>query len=95
MDRTDDELVIRGPIMVPFGWLIAIIGAAGSAFVLAFAVGVWVATVSTKTDAHTIAIEKLQESNLSDRVVRIETILTMVYPEQAKKARRMPAQADE
>lgn len=74
--------------MVPMGWLIAILGAACSAFVLSFTVGVWVTTVSIDSKAALAKVEKLESEDTSGRLVRVETILTMVYPEQAREARR-------
>lgn len=89
-----EELIIRGPVLVPTGWLVAIVGAAATGVGLAFSIGLWVAAVSNKTEAHESAIQELQKDH--DRVVRIETILAMVYPEQARQARqRIPAQKEE
>lgn len=87
MLREDEELAIRGPILIPAGWLIAILGAAVTGITLAFGIGVWVATVSSETKANSQEIAKLQNGDLTSRVIRIETILSLVYPEKAKEAR--------
>lgn len=84
-------LRIRGPVLVPFGWLVSLVLVAISGFGLAFGVGIWVATISVKSEATAAKVEKLEDGDLSGRVIRIETILSMVYPEQSKEAKRMLA----
>lgn len=86
---------IRGPVLVPFGWLISLIAVAVSGIGLAFAIGIWVATISIEGKATQAKVARLEDGDLSGRVVRIETILSLVYPEQAEKARRLASPRSE
>lgn len=93
--KQKDELVIRGPVLVPYGWLVAIIGASGTAILLAFSVGVWAASTSTRievlanaTSAQGSEVAKLKDAQpeISVRLAKIETILTYAFPKEARKA---------
>jgi shikimate kinase len=86
MPKGDGEIVIRGPVLIPAGWLVAIIGAAVTGIGLAFGVGVWVATVSSETKANSEEIADLKRDDMPARMVRVETILTYAFPKQAERA---------
>lgn len=90
-DTENEVLVPRGRIMVPVGWLVTVVGIAGSGFLLAFFTGIWVSTISVESKATSARVQKLEDGELSGRVIRIETILSMVYPDQAKEAKRILA----
>lgn len=89
MNPGEEELVIRGPVLIPVGWLIAILGCAGTGLVLAFGVGVWCASLSSDVRANTQDIDKL--ANVKERLTRIETILVYKFPEEAARADRQLA----
>lgn len=86
-----EELVIRGPVLVPMGWIVALFGAAGTAVMISFTVGVWSAATSTKVEAQAHEIEKLRgwQNTISDDVTRVKTILEIRFPEAAKRAEEL------
>jgi hypothetical protein len=68
-------------LMVPVEWAVAIVGS----FVLTvFAIGAWCASISFKLDA--TAAESAKVSLVENRLTRIETILTVQFPNAAKIA---------
>ena len=84
------EVVIKGPRLVPVGWLVAIMGACGTAITISFAVGVWVATLSAKVEAQGSDVAKLED--VPERMVRVETLLSLAYPNEYRETmRRLPA----
>lgn len=94
-------LVVRGPVLVPFGWLVALVTIAISGMGLAFTIAIWVATISIRSQATMVQVEEIKKENamekdtrvaLGSRVIRIETILSMVYPKQAEEARRIASE---
>ena len=70
--------------------IMTLVGLSSTALVTAFTIGIWVATVSTKQEAMGSEVAKLKSTQpeLSERVVRIETILTYAFPKEAKRATR-------
>lgn len=90
-----EELVIRGPVLVPMGWLVAIFGAAGTAVLMAFTIGIWAATISTKQEAQASEVIRIRDwrttvsndfSDVRTKVSRIETILEYKFPDAARAA---------
>lgn len=79
---------LQAPVWVPFGWLVAIIGAAASALGGVFLVGVWVASITAQVSAQGEEIAELKQDDLPARLVRVETILDVTFPNQAKEADR-------
>ena len=78
--------------MVPLGWLVAVVGACVTAITLSFGVGVAVATLSSKVDAQGSDVAKLQEDDLPGRMIRVETLLSLAYPDEYREAlKRRPA----
>lgn len=96
MQQSDStELSIRGPVLVPAGWLIAIVGASGTAVLLAISVTVYLVNQSAqaKTTAEKVSALESFSSDLhriDNRLTKMETILALTFPEAAKKA-RLPA----
>lgn len=88
---------VTEPKYVPFGWLVAIIGASGTAIMMSFAIGIAYASMSAKQDALASEVAKARVdidsiSKIDNRLVRVETILTYAFPDEATKARaRVPA----
>lgn len=88
-----EELVVRGPILVPFGWLIALFGTCGTAISLAIAGAMAWSAVSTKVDANAATLASLQnwkKEKESESVVmqlkvqRIENMLEFQFPSAAR-----------
>ena len=78
--------------MVPLGWLVAVVVACGTAILVSFSVGLFVATLSAKVDAQGSDVAKLQEDDLPSRMVRVETLLSLAYPDEYREAlKRVPA----
>lgn len=77
---------LRTEYMVPLGWLVAVVGACGTAILSAFGIGIAVATLSSKVDAQGQDITKLQSGDLSERMVRVETLLSFAFPDEYKRA---------
>jgi hypothetical protein len=75
---------LRAPIHVPIGWLVAIIGASSTAVLTAFSIGFWVAALSAQVQAN-----KEASTGVPERLVRVETILEIQFPNAAAQARRI------
>ncbi len=96
----DEELVIRGPVLVPMGWLIAIFAAAVSAVGLAITIALAYATMSTKVEAQAGEVNRLRDwrttvssdiTGLKVDVVQIKTMLQYQFPDAAREAaKRVP-----
>lgn len=83
---------MRGPILVPITWLIAILG---SGLFSAFCIGVWVSTIALNVQGAQEDITALKTSrndqretivSYGNKITRIETILTFAFPKEAEKA---------
>lgn len=86
----DSEVVMRQPTYVPTGWLVAIVGASGTAIILSITVAVMWATLTSEVRATVSEVAKVVP--LSERVVRIETILVYKFPAEAREADRVIAE---
>lgn len=96
MEADSNELSIRGPILIPAGWLVAIVGAAGTAILLAISATVYIVTQSTKAEAVSEKVNALEQvysdvHRIDNRLTRIETIITIAYPGATREADRRPA----
>lgn len=89
MQERKDELVLRGPILIPFGWIVALFGACGTAISLTFALAVWQTTATTRMDANAASIKDLQSwrkdtdngnVEMKLKVQRIENMLEFQFP---------------
>ena len=89
MNKPDEDLILRQPTYVPTGWLVAIVGASGTAILLSVSLAVAWATLSNQVQANSGEVAKVQ--GLSERIVRIETILVYKFPREAEEADRMIA----
>lgn len=83
------NIVMKQPSHVPTGWLVAIIGASGTAIALSIGLAIAWATLSAEVSATSSEVAKY--ATLSERVVRIETILVYKFPSEAAEADRMLA----
>ena len=89
MNPPDEDLVLKPPSYVPTGWLVAIIGASGTAIAMALACGVAWASLSARVTAAEGEVAKYQD--MGERIVRVETILVYKFPDEAQAADRILA----
>ncbi len=85
-DRNDEELIIRGPVLVPMGWIVAIFGASGTAVLMAFSLGIGYATLSSKQEAMAKDVNKIDSLVLD--VNTIKTMLQYKFPDAAAVAKQ-------
>lgn len=84
---------LNGPVFVPMGWLVAIVGASGTAILLSFSIGIWAASIKAEANAVHARVGDLETKSrrldqLGNRLVRVETILAIKFPDAAEEARR-------
>lgn len=80
---------MKAPVLVPIKWLLACLSLSGSAILLAFAIGMWAATISTKQEAMGSEVAKLKNEQpaMREDIVRIKTILMYAFPDEARRVK--------